>query len=802
MNYPKSIVWMALVAGLIASPVQARPSLVTEEFYLPPPQAYYYRKDNGAELWQKALYQLGLYDTPPQQRGYLRSYRCHYDTALEVLSDIRKELGEKHPYQRLWAENQTKVFDACERYAQSEQEPVKPEGESLPARADSDYRYQLASWYFYERAYADALPLYEKVAAVTDAPMRPYATYMQMRSLAELGRPQEALKLQESILADASLTAVHAIARNYRFVMGYHRFKVSRYNTDRNERDMLAEAHLRWLLGILRTAPETAADIEQAQQDYRDALYQLNHYFPYYDKETNRIDWWLDAEFKAESSRKRAVQAVAKEEELVDWMQMQWTFNAFDEDWLWALHQPQNPYWQQNAVLVQHAASRWSEQQGLEWLGIAMARVHPQNEHAAQLLSQAEGYITRDWQQETNEYRAWLWELWRHSIRVALGRKDYEKAYELLTGHADFKELPGDRYGQDSYQLTIGEVLRWLRYVGENEQARKVLRYAQNLYPEAFISERILLAEDWEATLSALYTVPKRGEWHRFGVWRKMVNLLPASTIYDIAADARVPEVLRLPMAQAALTRSMLLGRDGDAKDAAALLAKLSPETQQTVFDYVEEGDNEAYINLMLRYPRVNPLPFSGNRNAWSREVAPLAIDPLNPNDNNWWCRVRPDELTDELWQAAHIQPQVSHRNGGWLFLQSAEWQDDYAKERAHHDAYQRKLLAQHPYHTQVDNAELQRLAEIPSGPQYLSEAVIKREKYKAWWPLRSTESKNASAADLHYAVRTTRYGCRRDGKHGEYSRNAYAILHRFYGESVWAKATPYWFDYGEELTE
>jgi hypothetical protein len=53
---------------------------------------------------------------------------------------------------------------------------------------------------------------------------------------------------------------------------------------------------------------------------------------------------------------------------------------------------------------------------------------------------------------------------------------------------------------------------------------------------------------------------------------------------------------------------------------------------------------------------------------------------------------------------------------------------------------------------------------------------------------------KNKSAKALHYAVRTTRYGCERNGSHGDYSQKSFEILHNSYGDTVWAKATPYWF--------
>jgi hypothetical protein len=45
----------------------------------------------------------------------------------------------------------------------------------------------------------------------------------------------------------------------------------------------------------------------------------------------------------------------------------------------------------------------------------------------------------------------------------------------------------------------------------------------------------------------------------------------------------------------------------------------------------------------------------------------------------------------------------------------------------------------------------------------------------------------------LHFAVRSTRYGCTDDAT-GKYSKQAFDILHKRYPKSAWTKETPYWF--------
>jgi hypothetical protein len=47
----------------------------------------------------------------------------------------------------------------------------------------------------------------------------------------------------------------------------------------------------------------------------------------------------------------------------------------------------------------------------------------------------------------------------------------------------------------------------------------------------------------------------------------------------------------------------------------------------------------------------------------------------------------------------------------------------------------------------------------------------------------------------LALAVRATHYGCSWHGRHGSYSKAAQQLLSIKFGDTDWAKQTPYWFD-------
>jgi hypothetical protein len=174
------------------------------------------------------------------------------------------------------------------------------------------------------------------------------------------------------------------------------------------------------------------------------------------------------------------------------------------------------------------------------------------------------------------------------------------------------------------------------------------------------------------------------------------------------------------------------------------------------------------------------------------------AIDVYNHNDNNWWCRYDDEMFKKRIFNAMMIVP----NDNNILSFNTRNRTEDQS-QRIELEPYldnQRKLLNNHPYMALIDKKEIEALKNIPSGPKYLSEAVIKREMESGI--ATTDEEQNVRAANLNRAVRTTRYGCNfcwllgKDSNcsHGEYSKKAYDLLHERYENTPWAKATPYWF--------
>jgi hypothetical protein len=360
----------------------------------------------------------------------------------------------------------------------------------------------------------------------------------------------------------------------------------------------------------------------------------------------------------------------------------------------------------------------------------------------------------------------------------------------------------------------MDKTMRWLVYTGQFEHARSFLDIIQKQFRNGFTKWRSLLATDLDEAISA--AVVPHDFFRYYGdeevVWREMLNLLPCRTLHSIAVDERVKQTNRALISRTLFTRAIILNYDNEQIDRfAALAGKLNPSIREQILESVAGHRRDKYVTFLLKMPRFRPavyLEYVKDSKARGEEQGPAldAIDVYNHNDNNWWCRFNDEMFQKRIFEAMKIQPlsnsilsfHTDSRPADRPIVNDTEVDLNKKKGQSVSDELgpyldkQRQLLAQHPYMTMIDRAEIEALKSIPSGPKYLSEAVIKREMEEG--PAVSSEEQNERAANLHRAVRTTRYGCYRDGSHGEYSRKAFMLLHQRYESTPWAKATPYWF--------
>ncbi len=759
-------------------------------------------------LWSRALLELNIPGYVPRADDTY-SQRCNYGNGLSTLRKIRAERGNGASYQSVWAQNQDRVFSACDKRSANPVAPIRPEDKNLPSRAQSDFLYQLGSWNFYQGKYEAALPIYIQIAKMRLAPQRPNAAYMVVRTLANLKQSDEAYAKIGGILADHSLQEVHAIAGNYRFVIMSNSNYLGGFDGSAISPE-LALQHLRWLHGLVRIDPEKTADTPQAVADYNDAKEQLAMYFPIYDKDSRAVDWWLMEplpEMPIDTPRMNAVKTLAPELKLIDWMQASWAYNIFNADWLWALHDPGNVYWNQNRRIVAHAWGRWRTEHDGVWLDIAIRRVHPQDPLASDILAAAQPWLVQPWdvkalEQETPEYRAWLCSIWENAIRINLGAGSPQAAVDLIASQPNAKSILdyGDRTFFSSSAPTargLENTLRWLFYTGDIDHARLALAAIGKHYPRGFRKWRSLLATTLpQANAAGLRPIDSFGGNDAIAndasIWQAMVDDLSSDALGDLASDTGIAQPYRALISRSLLTRALLLDAGANTVDKyAALAAKLNPYLREQILTSLAGHDRSSYVTFLLKMPRFRPMPLldyatgiNGETGDLKKEALAIdAIDRFNHNDNNWWCGFDSRSAQERVFSLAKVTPRA-----GTLFNSrtlEAEFSPYLEK--------QQEFLATHPYRALVNAKEVVALEAISSGPRYLSESVIARER--GGLAAEELNARNGRAADLHRAVRTTRYGCNRNGTHEDYSQEAFKLLHSRYDDTPWAKATPYWFN-------
>jgi len=451
----------------------------------------------------------------------------------------------------------------------------------------------------------------------------------------------------------------------------------------------------------------------------------------------------------------------------------------------------------------------WRTQHNGTWLDIAIRRVHPMDPLATDILKDAHIWLNSPWDSkldsETPEFRSWLFTLWENSIRINLGQGKVQEAINLIIGQPNISQFNFSNFNSDDRVFfpphskavySFENMLRWLAYTGDIPHARIALDAIIKIHPRGFYKWRSLLATDfWEASTPGTYN--KIESWedglsNDATVWRAMVDEIPTESLYYLATNPDLTLGNRALISRAILTRALILNLNEDEIDRyAALAAKLNPNLREEILSSTSRHDKSDYVTFLLKLPRFRLSPNldyavevdNAVANPKTPTIAPDAIDAYNHNDNNWWCKYNSENIWNKVLRRAIITPTSSK------LFSSPELPVEFSP----YIEIQKVFLSNHPYHSILDTKEITELEKVSSGPQFLSEYVIKNELAK---PIASTpEEINLRASDLYRAVRTTRYGCNQNGPHGQYSKKAFELIHSRYEDTPWAKATPYWFN-------
>jgi hypothetical protein len=394
-----------------------------------------------------------------------------------------------------------------------------------------------------------------------------------------------------------------------------------------------------------------------------------------------------------------------------------------------------------------HALERWRQRHSLPWLVAALSKIDAGDPAAPELVRAAEEVPAGSPAYPTVAY---------HRVRLLLKSGENEKARALLD---DLLSPHGPKLTVSSRNVFLAQRLvlstsfedflaRAPRPVAElsydwddgpacNSKACKDFIYGTG------VSKETLLRFDRDSAFT--------------------LNLrLPLDMLAHAVAGDELPEPLRGELAVATWTRAVMLDRHDVAVALIPEIEKAYPVTKELLESYAAAGPDEkdqTALFVMLHFPGMRPFVNFGV----ARETR---MDKIDNYRDNWWC--------------ADVGADVETVNYEKNFYDRSQRKAAIPENAPPYPAF---LSAE-----QVKTAgeEWKRLAASGSGDSYLPKKTLE------WASDHPHDPRLAEA--LHFAVRTTRYGCGVDKHIGVLSHKAFTVLHERYPNSKWAKATPYWF--------
>jgi len=407
-----------------------------------------------------------------------------------------------------------------------------------------------------------------------------------------------------------------------------------------------------------------------------------------------------------------------------------------------------------------HRVTRWEQTQSLVWLAAALAYAQPEDAKAAELLDAAAKVPVAS--------PAYLTIAFHQNRLLAFGGKQAQaqaSLYQILS-------MPKDRLSISTRNLFLALRMQSARNLEEFLQfaPRQPLGIVQSLD----ISDPELCDRAPRACMQA------NGALFDSDAAIEFTQAMPTSVLVQAAASARLPQDLRLEVAQAAWVRAILLDQDALARQLVPTLSALEPDIAPQLKAYNDQTSfaerKFAAIFLILHRPGMAPYVYAGlGRSSWN---GPTPQGEINSYRQNWWCTFVPPPPPS-------AQPNLRAINMGVI------------RERMNLN-FRGGLSALYPGgkpisppfttpgEQQTAAGEWTSLTQVDAAPDWLGRQVLD------WVKAHADDPRVPEA--LHYVVISTRYGCN-DSDTGDYSKQAFTLLHSRYQQSSWAAQTSYSFN-------
>lgn len=381
-----------------------------------------------------------------------------------------------------------------------------------------------------------------------------------------------------------------------------------------------------------------------------------------------------------------------------------------------------------------HAFKRWKESSKLHWFVAAMSNATsgPDGE-VRQLLDEAARISPDSPAFATVRY---------HQIRLLLSSGDRSKAKSLLDDTlARLTKLPRSTENRFLEQRTTlaANLSEFLKFA---QRRAVIFDWGEDGREEGTSTDEDGAAKTWkDRTMFDTDAVAFLNE------------KMPLSVLREAALSNDLPPYLRKFVTTAVWTRAYALRDTKILAEFGPLVAKQAPEFQTYLAKYVAARtvpDREAAALLaILRYPTIQPyVPVGFGR----EDSESTTIDSIR---GNWWCAEDQSQGRDSAYNTYGINYPDAYPD----FLTAAQ-----------------KAAAAR---------ELKQLADLGNGATMLARRAVEFANANPRHPL--------TPEILHFAVRSTRYGCT-DAQTGKFSKAAFDLLHKRYPRSSWTTETPYWF--------
>lgn len=408
-------------------------------------------------------------------------------------------------------------------------------------------------------------------------------------------------------------------------------------------------------------------------------------------------------------------------------------------DWIVAL---QN----QNASAVARAIGQWKAKQTLPWLIAALWRVDGKSPEGAALLTAAQQVPAASPAHATVVFLR---------ARLLMARGDVAAARTVLDGAPD---APAPGFNVEAVNLLRSQRLRVATTFDE--------------FLKATVRMPVQMGFSFEDA-STRSPSPLRNPTFDVDAAMAFTEQLPLKRLAEAANSTLLPDRLRLKVAIAAWTRAVEFRDDAVGVAMAQALVKLSPALAADLGRYVAAIDpasrhNEAVFTL-LHWPGLrNYVPLTEEYEEYLKQE-PRHTLALEAVGTNWWASFA----------------KYQYRPSGpydWSMERPVTSLPDVADEATH--ATPPGFLT--PEERVAAANEWRRLSALGSGPTYLASEAA------AWATARPADPQVAEALAL--AVKATHYG-NGDAQTGKASQQAFALLHKLFPTSAWAKQTPFWYE-------